>query len=287
LSETVYFNGAFVPYEQALTPFEDRGMLFADGIYEVVRAYDGRLFELDAHIERLVTSAVEIRLPLPPVDEIRRAIGGVLETSRLRDASVYIQITRGFSGPRSHALPQHPSPTVFAAARPVPRPDPRHVQDGATAITVADRRWHMCHVKSVGLLLNTLAKQTAVEAGAQEAIFLRDGVVTEGSATNAFAVWGGAVVTHPEGPHILPGITRQVVIDLCREEGLPLRTEAFLASRLYAADEVFVSGTNSEVLPICTVDGRPIGDGKPGPWTRRLQEAFARKVAGVTLASGA
>ncbi len=280
MSETVYLNGAYVPYEQALTPIEDRGMIFADGIYEVVRAYNGRLFELDAHLERMVLCAQELRLSLPSTEELGAAIRGVLARSGLADASVYIQVTRGFAGPRSHAVPQGIPPTVFAAARPVPRPDPAHVRDGAMAITVPDRRWHMCHVKSVGLLLNTLAKQAAIEAGAQEALFVRDGVITEGSATNAFAVFDGAVHTHPEGPHVLTGITRQVICALCRQEGIPLREEPFLVSRLYRADEAFVSGTNSEVLPIREVDGRTIGAGRPGPITVRLQEAFARRVSG-------
>jgi D-alanine transaminase len=280
LSETVYFNGSFVPYEQALVPVEDRGMLFADGIYEVVRAYGGRLFELDAHLERMVASAEEIRLTLPPLEELRRAIEGVLERSGLQDASVYLQVTRGFAGPRSHAIPQGTRPTVFAAARPVPKPDPVHVQEGGRGITVPDLRWKKCHVKSTGLLLNTLAKQAALDAGAQEAIFVRDGVVTEGSATNCFAVFDGILYTHPEGPHILSGITRQVVCRICRRDGIPLREEPFLVSRLYAADEVFVCGTNTEILPLREIDGHVIGSGRPGPLTRRLQQAFAQLVAG-------
>lgn len=280
LSETVYLNGSYVPYEQALIPFEDRGMLFADGIYEVVRAYNGRLFEMEAHLERMVASAAELRLALPTALELAEIVRGVLARSGLTDASVYIQVTRGFAGPRAHALPQGIRPSVFAAARPVPKPDATHLRDGAFGITVPDRRWHMCHVKSVGLLLNTLAKQAAIEAGAQEALFVRDGVITEGSATNAFAVFGEAVHTHPEGPHILSGITRQIICTLCRQEGIPIREEPFLVSRLYRADEVFVSGTNSEVLPLREVDGRTIGEGTPGPVTRRLQGAFTRLVSG-------
>ena len=279
MSETVYLNGRFIPYEEALIPIEDRGMIFADGIYEVVRAYGGRLFTPDAHIERLAASAAELHLELPSADELLRALNGVLERSGLADSSIYIQITRGFAGPRSHAVPRGVSPTVFAAARPVPRPDPKHVAEGAAAITVPDRRWHMCHVKSVGLLLNTLAKQAALDLGAQEALFLRDGVLTEGSATNAFAVFGGTVHTHPEGPHILSGITRQVVLELCALEQIPVRLEPVLVGRLYQADEVFVTGTNTEVLPMRTVDAHTIGAGQPGPVTRRLQQAFARRVA--------
>lgn len=276
--ETVYFNGEFVPHDRALVSVEDRGMLFADGVYEVVRAYDGRLFALEEHLSRLVASADEVRLPLPPLEEIRRAIHGVLQRCGLRDCSVYLEVTRGYTGPRSHAVPLAATPTVFAAARPVPGPDPAHVRNGAVAVTVPDRRWHMCHVKSVGLLLNTLAKQAALDAGAQEALFVRDGVLTEGSATNAFAVLDGVLYTHPDGPHILSGITRQVVLGICAEEGLAVRLEAVPLGRVYAADELFVSGTNSEILPIVAVDGRTIGTGRPGPITRRMQAAFRRKV---------
>ncbi len=274
MSETVYFNGAYVPYEQAVVSVEDRGMLFADGIYEVVRAYGGRFFHIEGHLERLVTSAAEIRLPLPSLDELRAAMAGVFERSGLRDASVYVQVTRGHPGPRAHALPVRATPTCFAVARPVPAPDPMHVAHGAAAVTIPDRRWHMCHVKSVGLLLNSLAKQAALDAGAQEALFVRDGVLTEGSATNAFSVTNGTLRTHPDGPHILPGITRQVVLELAERLGISVRQQAVPLADLYAADEVFVSGTNSEVLPIVSVDGRAVGAGHPGPVTRRLAEAF-------------
>jgi D-alanine transaminase len=287
LPETVYLNGSFVPYDQALVSVEDRGMLFADGVYEVIRAYGGHLFEPEAHLERLAASAAEVRLPLPPLDDLRAAISGVMALSGLPDCSVYIQVTRGAAGPRAHALPAAVRPTVFVAARPVPRPDPTHVRDGAAAITVPDRRWHMCHVKSIGLLLNTLAKQAAVDAGAQEAIFVRDGVVTEGSATNCFAVFDGVVATHPEGPHILAGITRQVLLDICRSEGIPCREEPFLVSRLYGADEAFVTGTNSEVLPVTTLDGRPIGSGRPGPVTQRLQASFSRRTGSAAAVAAA
>ncbi len=279
--ETVYLNGSFIPYSDALVPFEDRGMLFADGIYEVVRAYDGRLFELDGHLQRLVASAQEIQLEVPPAEELQEALRGVLQRSGMRDASIYLQVTRGFAGPRSHGIPRGIRPTVFAAARPVPRPDPRHVAEGAAAITVPDRRWHMCHVKSIGLLLNNLAKQAALDVGAQESLFVRDGMVTEGAATNAFAVFDGEVWTHPEGPLVLSGITRQVVVELALAEGLTVRESPFLASRLSEAQEVFITSTNLEVLPLRTVDGRGVGGGKPGPVTRRLQAAFTRRTSAM------
>lgn len=279
MSEIVYLNGDFIPEEQALVSVEDRGMLFADGVYEVARTYGGRFFLLDEHLERMQESARLIRLPLPPVAELRAAMQGVLQRNRMTDASVYLSVTRGHAGPRSHVLPADVHPTVFAAARPTPTPDPRTIQEGAAAISVPDRRWHMCHVKSIGLLLNTLAKQAAVEAGAQEALFVRDGVVTEGSATNAFVVLGGQIWTHPSGPHILSGITRDVLIEICQRDGIPLRQEGVLLSQLYTAQEVFVSGTNTEVLPIVRVDGRTIGEGRPGPVARRLLDALHRYVA--------
>ena len=279
--ETVYLNGSFIPYSEALVPFEDRGMLFADGIYEVVRAYDGRFFALEGHLQRLVASAQEIQLEVPPVEELQEAIQGVMERSGLHDTSIYLQVTRGFAGARSHGIPHGIRPTVFAAARPVPRPDPRHVAEGATAITVPDRRWHMCHVKSIGLLLNNLAKQAALDAGAQEALFVREGVLTEGAATNAFAVFDGEVWTHPEGHLVLSGITRQVVIELAHAEGLTVREEPYQASRMYGAQEVFVTSTNLEVLPIRAIDGRSIGSGVPGAVTRRLQAAFTRRTSAL------
>ncbi len=279
--EIVYLNGSFIPYSEALVPFEDRGMLFADGIYEVVRAYDGRLFALEGHLQRLVASAQEIQLEIPPAAELQEALLGVMERSGLRDTSIYLQVTRGFAGPRSHGVPQGIRPTVFAAARPVPRPDPRHVAEGARAVTVVDNRWHMCHVKSIGLLLNNLAKQAALDVGAQESLFVREGVVTEGAATNTFAVFGGELWTHPEGPLVLSGITRQIVIELAQAEGIAVREEPYLASRMYGAQEVFVTSTNLEVLPIQSVDGRSIGAGVPGPVTRRLQAAFTRRTAAL------
>ena len=254
-------------------------MLFADGIYEVVRAYSGRFFALAEHLQRLAVSAEELRLPLPSLAELEQVLQGVLARSSLTDASVYIEVTRGHSGPRAHALPPHPTPTVFAAARSVPRPDPLHVERGAAGVTVPDRRWQMCHVKSIGLVLNALAKQSALDVGAQEALFIRDGELTEGSATNAFAVFHGTVYTHPDGPHILPGITRQVLLELCEREGLAVRLQAVPFSQLHQAAEIFVTGTNSEVLPIVRLDDRTIGSGTPGPVTRRLHAALGRRVS--------
>jgi D-alanine transaminase len=277
--ETVYLNGTYVPYDRAVVSVEDRGLLFADGIYEVVRAYGGRVFALDAHLQRLAASAAAIRLPLPPAEELAAAVQGSLDRNGLAkaDATVYIQVTRG-PAPRAHTLPKEPRPTVFMIARPLHPLAPETVAAGVDAITLPDQRWHVCHVKSVGLLLNSLARQQAVEAGAFEAILVRDGVVTEGAATNVFAVFGGEVHTHPVGPRILSGITHDVVLRAAHELGLPLREEGVPVARLYQADEVFISSTNCEVLGVRSIDGRPVGAGRPGPVTRRLLDAFQRIV---------
>lgn len=273
--EIVYLNGAFLPYSQALIPVEDRGFLFADGIYEVVKCYGGRPFRLASHLERLTQSAAAIRLPLPPLDELEQAALALIGSNGLdgRDAVIYIQVTRG-PARRAHPFPAAPRPTVFLFARSDPGPDPELRARGVRALTVPDRRWSFCHVKTVGLLLNVLAKQQAVEAGCYEAIFVRDGVITEGTASNAFAVFGGTVRTHPEGPHILSGVTRQAVLETAARLGIPVVEEPVPRDRLGDADEVFLTGTLTEVMPVVEVDGRPIGAGRPGPVTRALQDGF-------------
>ncbi len=286
MAQIVCLNGRFVPYEEALVSVEDRGFVFADGIYEVIKFYGGRPFHMEAHMERLAKSAAEIRLPLPvATDELARACEEAVDRNGLagRNAAVYLQVTRG-PAPRAHAFPAAPHPTWFILARPENGPDRKNREHGVRAITVEDRRWHLCHVKSIGLLLNTLAKQQAMEAGAYEGLFIRDGILTEGTASNAFVVRDGRLWTHPEGPHILSGVTRQVLMELASGAGIPVEIAGVPLADLYEADEVFVSGTLSEVTPIVEIDGRPVGDGRPGPITRRLQEAFAAATGAVARA---
>jgi D-alanine transaminase len=278
VAEVVYLNGRFVPMAEALVPVEDRGMLFADGIYEVVRSYGGRVFALEAHLERLERSAAAIRLALPPRDEVRRVIEESLQRLAEPEATVYLQVTRGHPGARDHAVPKGVRPTVFAIARPAHALDPKLVAAGVDAITLPDRRWQMCHVKSIGLLLNSLARQDAIDAGAFDAILVRDGVVTEGSATNVCCVFDGALVTHPEGPLILSGVTRATVLRLARDIGLPVREEPVPVERLGFADEVFFCGTTTEVLGVRSIDGRTVGSGRPGPVTTRLHAVYAKAV---------
>lgn len=288
MSEIVYLNGRFVPYEEALIPVEDRGFVFADGVYEVVKFYGGHPFRLDAHLERLEQSAAAIRLGLPLTrDELGRAALELAGKNGLagRDAVLYVQVTRG-PARRAHPFPADPHPTVFMYARPESGPNPALRESGVRAITVEDRRWSLCHVKSIGLLLNVLAKQQAVEAGCYEGIFVRDGIVTEGTASNLFAVFGGAIHTHPQGPHILSGVTRQAVLEAAANHGIPVVEEPFTAARLFEADEAFVTGTLTEVMPIVEIDGRRVGEGRPGPVTRRIQQGFAEITRGAAQAAG-
>lgn len=277
MSQVVYLNGAFVPYEQALVPVEDRGFVFADGVYEVIRCYRGRPFRLEDHLQRLERSAAAIRLPLP-MDRAALAAACVETVARNgladADAAIYLQVTRG-PAPRTHAFPAQPRQTTLIIARAEKGPDPALRAAGVRAITVPDIRWQMCHVKSVGLLANVLAKQQALEAGCYEGIFVRDGIVTEGTASNLFMVFDGRLVTHPEGPHILSGVTRQAVLELAEQAGIPAELARVPVARLFEADEVFVTGTITEIMPIVAVDGRTIGTGSPGPVTRRLIGEFA------------
>lgn len=273
----VYLNGKFIPYEQALVPVEDRGYVFADGIYEVVRFYQGKPFDLEPHMARLQRSASAIRLPLPPVEELTAAGLQTAARNKVGDATLYIQVTRG-TAPRKHPFPPDAQPTVYMIARPFPRYTEDAVRKGVTCITTPDVRWHLCFIKSIGLLPNVMAKQQAVEAGAYEAIFVRDGIVTEGSSSNFFIVRGDTLITHPTDNYILGGITRDFVLRLARQLGIPVREERFPVAVMAAANEAFVTSTTSEVMPVVSIDGVAVGDGKPGPVTMRLWEAYDQAV---------
>ena len=278
----VYLNGDFVPKAEARLPVDDRGFLFGDGIYEVTRAVDGRLFEVDRHLERLRNGAAALALPLtaatvaemPAIWERLLAANG-LTTG---EAMVYLQVTRG-AAPRTHQFPPAGTPpTIFASASPLLPPDAVRAR-GAAVVTYPDIRWARCEIKSVNLLPNVLAKQAAAEAGAFEALFVReDGVVTEGAQTTAFAVIDGVLRTHPLTPRILPSVTRAVVLELAAELGIAVREEAFDRAAMLAAGELFVASTTADVMPVVRVDGQSVGDGAPGPIARALAEAIAARL---------
>lgn len=273
----MYFNGEFVPSEQVSIHFEDRGYQFADGIYEVVRIYNNRLFHLNPHLERLSRSAAGVELDLPwSLPALASAMERLVKENEPGDGIVYLQVTRGVA-PRNHMFPAHAEPVIIMYTREFPRPQ-ENLSEGVACITVDDDRWLRCNIKSISLLPNILAKQKAAKAGVYEAIFVRDGRVTEGSSSNIFCVYGNTVQTHPANNFILNGITRQALLRLVREQGLKLVEEPFTVPGLLAADEAIDSSTTSEVTPIVRVDGHPIGSGKPGRVTRLLQDAFEQEI---------
>lgn len=279
--EVVYLNGRFVPYDQAVVPVEDRGFLFADAIYEVIRCYNGRPFRLAQHLERLEQSAAALELQLPyGRDQWAAIIQDLLQRNAVRDGSIYIQVTRG-AAPRAHTWTDGLIPTVVAIARPGGGPSPEAVHRGVRAITLPDNRWGLCWVKTTGLLPNVLARQQAARAGAYEAILVRDGLVTEGTSSNVFIHMDGVLYTHPLA-NILPGVTRALLIELAQELGLPVREQALPVSWLHRADEIVLSGTNSEVLAVVQVDQQPVGNGRPGPVFARLRQAYLQRVAEET-----
>jgi D-alanine transaminase len=274
MTDWAFINGRFLPLEDAMVSIEDRGFLFGDGVYEVVRTYHGVPFQLDAHLTRLDCSARAIDLTNPFSDERWREL--VQEGVRLggyEESKIYIQITRG-TAPRDHSFPPDTPPTVVMIVRAM-RPLDLAVQSRGVGVTIVeDVRWGRCNIKSLNLLPNVMAHQRAKEAGAFEAIFLRDGVITEGAVSNVMAVRNGIVLTAPECEHILSGITRAVVLELARKAGLPVREQAISIREFRSADEVFLTGTTVEVLPVVRVDDALVGDGTPGPITRLLSARF-------------
>jgi D-alanine transaminase len=278
----VYFNGRLTPKEDVRISPDDRGFLFADGVYEVIRSYDGSLFRAEDHFRRMDRSLRALLIDGPDMDDLRDAAKQLIQCNDLGrgDAELYIQITRGVA-PRKHAFPDEETPpTVYASA--VPFHPPREKwEHGVKIILVPDVRWARCDIKSVALLPNVLASQQARERGAEEAVFVRDGVITEGSHTNFCAVFDGQLVTHPKTNRILAGIMRAVVLDLCGELGIPFSETPISERELREADELMVLGTTSEVMPVVRVDDWEVGDARPGPITTKLQRAFREMTLGT------
>jgi D-alanine transaminase len=279
---TVYLNGAWVPADEATIPVNDRGFLFSDGIYEVTPAYRGHLFRFDRHLARLLRGRCELRLE-GEVGDLEGIHHELLRRNGLEEtpvSTVYLQITRGVA-PRTHAFPRELVPlTVFASAKPYARPSSERWAKGFTAVTVPDRRWARVDIKTISLLGNVLAQQAAVDAGVDDAILVRDGIALEGAHSNMFAVLNGTLVTHPASNVVLPGVTREFVLELAREMGLPVEETPIQVEELARADEVFLTGTTTEVKPCVQIDGRPVGEGRPGPIATRLFDAFLAHVEG-------
>jgi len=273
-----FVNGRFLPLEEATVSVEDRGFQFGDGVYEVIRTYHGRPFYLDAHLARLERSAKAIELPLPwSVQQWVTYIRDGITRSGYPESKVYLQLTRGVA-PRDHVFPAAAKPTAVMTVREMRPMEPALQASGVAVMTMDDWRWGRCDIKSVNLLPNVMARQKAKQAGAFEALFIRNGRVTEGAVSNVMIVKAGLVLTAPEGEQILSGVTRTIMLELIRKEGLPAEERFVTLDELLHADEVFLTGTTVEVLPVIRVDGQPVGSGKPGPVTLKLQASFQRFV---------
>jgi len=270
----VYLNGSFLPPEQAQVSVFDRGFVFADGVYEVIPAYGGRPFRLPQHLARLDNSLAGIRLSNPlAARDWQTVFTRLVEAGGGGDQSVYLQVTRG-PAERDHAFPKQVTPTVFAYSQTLKYPEPAQLAAGVSAVTVPDIRWQRCDIKAIALLPNVLMRQQAIEQGAAEAILLRDGRMTEGSASNIFIVLKGTLVTPPKGPFILPGVTRDLALELARAHGLACEERAVTESELRNAEELMLSSSTKELLPITRLDGKPVGSGKPGPLHARLHALY-------------
>jgi D-alanine transaminase len=289
MSRIAYVNGRYLPQSEASVNIEDRGYQFADGVYEVVHLYQNRLIDTDRHMSRLERSLREIRLS-PPMGRVAmlHVLREVAARNRVREGILYMQITRGVAR-RDHAFPKTPIRPAFVVTVRRTSPYPRDIDAWATtAITHPDQRWARCDIKSVALLPNVLAKQAAREKGAAEALLIDDdGLVTEGASTSSWIVDAAGVLrTRPLGHAILPGCTRAALVTLLAEEGIAFEERAFSEAELRDAREVFMTSATSFVRPLVKVDGAVVGDGTPGPITRRLFAIFARHARG-SLANAA
>lgn len=270
----IYLNGSLIAKDQASISPEDRGFNFADGVYEVIKYYHGKPFRFTDHLERLQRNLSEIRIDFDKCDPLEELFQQLVEMNGLvsQEAAVYIQITRG-SHPRMHRFPENIRPTVYAFAFPS-KVKPGQLEDGIKVITSEDVRWLRCDIKSIALLPNVLFLQKAYEEGAGETVFIRNGIVTEATHSNVLAVKDRTIFTHPDSNLILPGITKKVVLGICHENRIAVVEEGISGTDLIQMDEVMIVGTSSEITPVVQVDDAKIGDGRPGPVTRLIQNKF-------------
>ena len=273
-NQIVSLNGRFVPIEEASVPVLDRGFIFGDGIYEVVPSYGGRLFRWPQHLARLKRSLAKVRIDNPHDDaHWLGLVQDLIARHPWADQFIYLQVTRGVAR-RDHAFPKGIAPTVFGmASELVPVPAVQREQ-GVAAVTLPDERWLHCDIKSTSLLGNVLARQAAVDANAIECLMLRDGFLTEGSASNVWMVRHGTVFGPPRDNLILEGIRVRLMDELCQTSGVPLEIRPILREEVLQADELLISSATKEILPVTVLDGRPVGSGRPGPIYQALYEAY-------------
>lgn len=276
----VIWNDQIVDRSEVKIDMEDRGYQFADGIYDVVRAYNGQFFTLDEHVDRFFSGMSKIDLEAPfTKDELKTRLKELITINKIDTGNVYFQITRGIASPRDHIFPDPTDvPPVFTASTTVVPRNQEKMTKGITAGIVPDTRWLHCDIKSVSLLGNILAKHSAHKKGYDEAVLHRDGIVTECSSSNMWMVKDGTIYTHPDGNLILPGITKIVLLRAAEKAGIPLKEETFTLEDLKQADEAFSSSTTIEAMPIIEIDGVAVGQGKRGPVVEKLQQYYAIEI---------
>ncbi len=270
-------NGKMINRSEAKVDIEDRGYQFGDGVYEVIRVYNGKLFTVNEHLDRFVQSSESIGISLPSTEDLTGSLEGLVEKNNLQMGTIYMQITRGVAL-RNHAFPPaEVTPTLVAYTKEVSRPIDG-LQKGVKTILTEDIRWLRCDIKSLNLLGNILAKQKAADKACFEAIQYRGEDITEGSSSNVFIVKNGVVITHPSNHLILKGITKDVILQVCLKNKTSFVERSFTIDELIEADEVFMSSTTAEVMPIVEIDGKRVHNGIPGPITRELQELFEKEI---------
>jgi D-alanine transaminase len=270
-NKTVYLNGEYLPLNEAKISVLDRGFLFGDGVYEVIPSYSGHLFHFQEHLERLENSLTAIRLANPHTREQWTKILTPLLDANF-DQYIYLQITRGVADKRDHAFPDNTPATVFAmCSNIVPFAG---LNTGIKAVSMDDSRWKLCNVKAITLLGNILHRQEAIDQDCAEALLVKDGYVTEGAASNVFAVIGGVLCTPPKGNDILPGITRDVILDIAQKNNIPCREDKISFAALQTASEIWVTSSTREIIPVVELDSKPVSDGKPGPVWQTMNQLF-------------
>ncbi|NBI31199.1 D-amino-acid transaminase [Chengkuizengella marina] len=273
----ILYNDLFLNKEEVHISYDDRGYYFGDGVYEVFRIYNGQLFEIEKHLQRLKRSCEETQITFPyTMEELQDKLYQLIQKSFVQEGTLYLQITRGVA-PRSHVIPENIKPVVLAYCNEVKRPLDK-MQSGIKAITQEDIRWLRCDIKSLNLLPNTLAKQNAIKHEVDETIFHREGIITECSASNIMIVKNGEIHTHPVNHLILNGVTRAVVLKLANQAGFTIKEQPFDFNQLKNADEVFITGTTVEIIPIISIDQQKVSNGKPGEFTRELQRLFEKVI---------
>ncbi|MET1030251.1 D-amino-acid transaminase [Domibacillus tundrae] len=272
-----YLNGKVISSSDPVLPIDERGHQFGDGVYEYIRIYNGRAFMMDEHMDRFFKSAEAIKLNLGQTrEEIIAVVDDLIGRSGLSDCDVYMQATRGIA-PRNHLFPNVPA-SISMTVKPFRAMDETLRENGAKVKLLPDERWQNCWIKTLNLLPNLLAKQEAFEAGAFEAVLVRDGIVTEGSSSNIFLVKDGKLITPPATKHILHGITRIAVLSIAAELDIPVEEKEFAPDFIFEADEAFLTSTGIEIVPVTSADDRAIGDSKPGAVTTKIYEAFMKRV---------